>query len=256
MSMFNKFLATMGIGNAKVDTRLEKDTFLPGEQVQGHVEIVGGNVEQSIDEIYLTLNTTYIKEHDDKKYTQTATIERVRINEPFTIGVNEKKVFPFNFNLPMDTPLTYGSTRVWVATGLDIKNAVDPKDADYIKVQPNELIHSLFLALTDLGFKLRNSDCEAAPAKFRGRQPYIQEFEFVPYSGAFRGKLDELELVYFQTNLDSADVYFEIDRRARGLAGLFAEALEMDETRVATTITKNDIPNLASKINALIAKYA
>lgn len=256
MSLFNKFLATIGIGSAKVDTRLEKDTYIPGEQMSGVVEIQGGAIEQAIDEIYLTLHTTYLKEHDDKKFTQVATIEKVRINEPFTIGPNEKKEIPFRFKLPYDTPLTYGKTKVWVATGLDIKNAVDPKDEDYIKVQPNPLIHQAFLALTDLGFKLRNADCEAAPYRYQKRVPYIQEFEFVPYSGLFRGKLDELELVFFQSSEHEAEILIEIDRRARGLAGLLSEALELDETKVRFTINHSNLPYLKDQLKDIISKYS
>ncbi|WP_042346690.1 sporulation protein [Bacillus massiliigorillae] len=256
MSMFNKFLASLGMGSARVDTKLEKDSFYPGDQVKGVVEITGGNVEQQIDEIYLTIHTKYEKESGDKKYHETATIERIRINEPFSIAANEVKDIPFSFTLPLDTPLTYGVTKVWIATGLDIKNAVDPKDEDYIKVTPTPLIHSAFLALTDLGFKLRSAKCEQAPYKFRKRMPYIQEFEFVPTSGQFRGLLDELEFVFYQVNTDRAEVLLEVDRKARGLAGLFAEALDVDETMVRLDLSKQDVPYMKEKLTQVISRYS
>lgn len=255
MSVFNKVLASIGIGNTQVDTKLEKDTFRPGDIVAGAVAIKGGSVSQKIDEIYLSLNTSYVKEHDDKKYTQIATIERVRLNEPFEITPNETKEIPFSLKLPYETPVTYGKSKVWISTGLDIKNAVDPKDEDFISIEPNALVQSAFSALGELGFKLRNADCEQAPYRYRNRMPFIQEFEFVPYSGAYRGKLDELEVVFFMKNNDEAEVLIEVDRKAKGLAGLFAEALEMDETKVRGFISSSDIPVMKEKLNGIISRY-
>lgn len=255
MSMFNKILASIGMGSARVDTKLERDSYIPGDRVSGVVEVTGGSVKQDIEEIYISLHTSYIQESNDKKFSKVATIERIRINEPFTIAENEHKEIPFSFELPLDTPLTYGRTKVWIATGLDIKNALDPKDEDYIKVNPTPLIHTAFLALTDLGFKLRSAECEQASYKFKRRVPYIQEFEFIPTSGPFRGKLDELEFTFFQTTQDEAEVLLEIDRRARGLSGLFAEALEMDETKVRITLNKRD-SNMKQTLSQVIAKYA
>ena len=67
MSFFNKVLASVGIGAATVDTKLERDQVVPGEEIKGIVEIRGGNVEQKIDDIYLSVNTQYVKESDDRK---------------------------------------------------------------------------------------------------------------------------------------------------------------------------------------------
>lgn len=255
MSMFQKLLASVGIGNAQVDTKLEKKTYVPGEEVRGVVEIRGGSVEQRIEDIYLTVNTTYIRENDDRKQTLACTIKKTRINEAFTIAAEETKQIPFSFTMPMETPLTYGKTKVWVATGLDIKNAMDPRDEDYISIDPPPFIHAAFLALTDLGFKLRSAECEQAPYKYRRNVPYLQEFEFVPYSGSFRGKLDELEFTYFQTGVSEADVLLQIDRKARGLSGLFAEALEMDETYVRTELTGSDIGRMKEKLESIIRAH-
>ncbi|MGB3102518.1 MAG: sporulation protein, partial [Psychrobacillus psychrotolerans] len=119
MSFFNKVLASVGVGGAKVDTKLEKSEFTAGEIMQGVVEVVGGNLEQQIDAIYLTVNTTYIRESNDRKYTDVAAFQKYKVTEPFTIGANEKKAIPFSLTLPEDAPVTYGSTRVWISTGLD-----------------------------------------------------------------------------------------------------------------------------------------
>jgi sporulation-control protein len=256
MSFFNKVFASVGIGSAKVDTKLEKDTLTAGEQVKGIVEIQGGNVEQKVDEIYLSLHTTYIKESDDKKYTVSAMIDRFRVVDSFTIMPNERKELPFSFQLPLDTPISLGRTKIWVQTGLDIKNAVDPTDKDYIKVVPNSLISGVFQAVEDLGFRMREADCQEASYRLRKRLPFVQEFEFIATSGPFRGKLDELELVFHATSTDQMDVYMQVDRRARGLGGFLSESLGTDETNVRVTVSKGDIPNLRSKLQSVIERYS
>jgi sporulation-control protein len=256
MSFFNKVFASVGIGAASVDTKLEKDTLTAGEQVKGVVEIKGGNVEQKVDEIYLSLHTTYIKESDDKKYTVSAMIDRFRLVDSFTITPNEKKEIPFSFQLPLDTPISLGRTKIWVTTGLDIKGAVDPSDKDYIRVVPNALVSAVFQAVEDLGFRMREADCQEAPYRLRKRLPFIQEFEYVPTSGPFRGKLDEIELVFHAVSNDQMDVYIQVDRRARGLGGFLSESLGTDETNLRISVSKSDIPNLRSKLQDVIARYS
>ncbi len=256
MSFFNKIFASVGIGAAKVDTKLERDTVAPGEEIRGVVEIQGGNLEQQIDAIYLTLNTSYIVEKNDKRFHQTGQIDRFRLTEPFTIRPNERKQIPISFRLPSDTPLTIGRTKVWVATGLDVKNAVDPTDKDYLRVVPNQLMESVFNAVSDMGFRLREAECEQAPYRLRRRLPFIQEFEFVPISGAFRGRLDELELVFFPNSSSDMEIMMQVDRRARGLTGLLAEALEMDETNVRVTVSTADIPAMRQKIENVIRQFS
>ncbi|MDE3839260.1 sporulation protein SpoOM [Bacillus methanolicus] len=256
MSIFKKVFASIGIGAAAVDTKLEKDTLTAGEEVRGAVEIRGGSIEQKIDEIYLSLYTTFIKEVDDKKFTDTALIDRFRLTESFTIHPNETKIMPFSFRLPDDTPITAGKTKIWISTGLDIKNAVDPTDKDFIKVLPNPVMNAVFQAVSNLGFRLREAECEEAPFRMRRRLPIIQEFEFVPVSGPFRGRLDELELVFFPASGGAMDLIMQVDRRARGLGGFLAEALEMDETNVRVTVSPSDIPNMQQKISSVIQRFS
>lgn len=256
MSFFNKVFASIGIGAATVDTKLEKSSYEAGETVNGVVEITGGSTEQSIDAIYLTLFATYIRESDDKKFTDYAPIQKVQISNPFTVLEQEKKEFPFTFVLPFETPITYGNTRVWVATGVDIKNAVDPKDKDYIEIVPNSLTNSILTAVQDLGFRIREVECEEAPRRYRGRYPFIQEFEFVPVNGPYQRKLDELEVMFLNQTEDQVELLLEVDRRARGLGGFLTEALEMDESMVKMTIKSSYVLQLASKLQHAIDKFA
>ncbi|CAM3547647.1 sporulation protein [Marinicrinis lubricantis] len=255
MSFVNKLLASVGIGNATVDTRIHRDKLVPGENVEGVVHIRGGNVEQNIDGIYLKLYTTYIREMNDNKITASAEIGRYQLTQSFVIQANEVKEIPFSFQLPYDTPITVGRTRVWVQTGLDIKSAVDPSDLDYIDVEPAPVVKALLQSISELGFRLRNADCEEAKGRYRNRLPFIQEFEFLPTSGSFRQRLDELEVV-FLPDAQGAKVVLEVDRRARGFSGFLSEALDMDETIVTFHLTENDIPQCTQILQSQIARYS
>ncbi|WP_075981999.1 sporulation protein [Bacillus massilinigeriensis] len=256
MSLFNKIFASVGIGSAKVDTKLESSSVVPGELVKGAIEVRGGNIEQHIESIYLSLHTTYIKEMDDKKFTATGLIDGFRIAESFTIQPNELKEIPFSFLLPIDTPISIGRTKIWVSTGLNISNAVDPSDKDDLKIIPNPLMSAVLQAVSDLGFRLREVECEEAPYRLRGRFPFIQEFEFVPTSGPFRGRLDELEIVFFPKSANEIELLMQVDRRARGLGGFLAEALEIDETKVRVTITSADMAFMKDKMKRVVESYS
>lgn len=256
MSFFKKMFASVGIGSATVDTKLENDRVKAGDVVRGVVGIQGGNIEQQIDAIYLKLHTNYIKESNDHKTQVTATIDQFKLTEPFLINAGEYKEIPFSFQLPLDTPTSIGRTKIWVSTGIDIKNSVDPSDRDIITVLPHPLVESVLTIIGDLGFRLREVDCEQASYKVRKRLPFIQEFEFVPVSGPFRGRLDELELVFFPVSNDTFEILMQVDRRARGLGGFLAETLEMDETNIRFTIHTADLPNLKGKLQAIIQQYS
>ncbi|QNG58331.1 sporulation protein [Bacillus sp. PAMC26568] len=256
MSFFNKILSSVGIGAAKVDARLSSDKISLGEELKGIIHVQGGNIEQQIDEIYLSLQTTYVKESDDKKYEQAATITKVKINEPFVIMANEIKEIPFSFPLPLDTPISLGSSKVWLETGLDIKGAVDPSDKDYLEVVPPALVQTIFAALRDLGFNLRKVENEAAPYHLRKRLPFVQEFEFYPTGGQFRGKLDELEVVISNISNHGVELLLEVDRRARGLGGFLSEALEMDESMVKVTFTQGDQASISRTLENVIQRYS
>lgn len=240
LSLFNKALASIGIGAAKVDTKLHKATYTISENITGVVEIVGGNTEQQIDAIYLSLHTNYIREIDDKKISDTAVLQKYKINEPFTIQANEKREIPFSFEFPAIVPITSGSSRVWIQTGLDIKNAVDPKDKDFIDIQPSRLANGVLSAFQNLGFRLRKVDNEQSPKYLRNRSPIVQEFEFVPTNEKYRRYLDELEVVFLDQTPRSVELLLQIDRRARGLGGFLSEAFDMDESFIRLTLFEND----------------
>ncbi|WP_026560719.1 sporulation protein [Bacillus sp. J37] len=256
MSFFNKILASVGIGSAKVDAKLSDSMIKVGEKVKGIIEVKGGNIEQSIDEIYLTINTNYEKEEDDKVVHKQAVIANVKLNEPFVIMPGETKTIPFSFELPLDTPITVGSSKVWLQTGVDIKGSIDPTDRDIIKIEPHHLMEKTINALNELGFSLRNVKNEAASYKVRKRLPFVQEFEFIPTAGQFRKSLDEVEIMFSMLDESNIEIIIEVDRKARGISGLFSEALDLDESLVRFTLHENEIGNIKGILLDILNKHS
>lgn len=254
MSFVSKLLASVGIGSATVDTKLQRSQLVPGETVEGIVEVKGGNIAQDIDGLYLTLFTTYERSANDNRITEQIAIGRYQLTPSFGIQPNEVKQFPFSFQLPVDTPVTIGKTNVWVQTGLDIKNAIDPSDRDHIEIVPTPLASGIFAALETLGFRMRSANCEEAKGFFRNHRPFVQEFEFSPVSGEYRQRLDELEVVFLPQS-EGYKVIMEVDRRARGFSGLLAEAMDKDETKISFIVTPTDIPTLPRILDSFISRY-
>lgn len=232
--MFKKLLAKVGIGAATVDTRLYNDALVPGEIIEGEVYITGGDVSQDIDDIYISVVTQYKREVEDNTVTEECKLLKYCLSERFSLQPKEKKIIPFSFPIPEETPLTIGNQPVYLRTGLDISTAIDPKDTDYIQVYPHPLMQLVLDALENLGFQLYKVDCEYN-SHFGGRYPFVQEFEFRPI-GKYQGYLDELEVI-FSLYSDELEVFLEIDKRARGFGGFLAEAFDMDERYIRFQVT-------------------
>ena len=201
-------LSRVGIGSATVDTKVP-ERVTAGETVSASVEIEGGSTDQEIDAIYFALMTRYRRDEG----SSTAVIDEFQLTDSFTIEAGGEQTMAVEIEIPVWTPITRGRTEVWIETGLDIDWAIDPDDTDYIDVEPTERMQRVFDAVAALGFELKTAEPEAAPAAFAtDDRPFVQEFDFVPKDGPFRGELDEIDIVFEQTDAELA-VYIEIDPR-------------------------------------------
>ena len=233
--MFKKLLSSIGVGGARVDTRLHADSFVPGGEVSGETHITGGNDAQTFDRIYLAVNTSY--KHDDSTHGHTLVEHQVAGRTE--IGAGEERSVPFSFRLPYETPLSLGRHGVTVHTGLDIPGAIDPGDDDPVQVSPHPLQQAVLSAAQNLGFGLREAENEYDPRK-GAPLPFVQQLEFRP-GGRYAGRLEELELVFKLSSDDALEVYVELDRRAGGLGGLLESALEMNERFSTLSVTRSDV---------------
>ncbi|MCP3776131.1 sporulation protein [Paenibacillus sp. MZ04-78.2] len=257
MSIFKKVLASVGIGSAKVDTKLEHTQVSPGETLSGVAHIQGGQLEQQIGSIYVYLKTEYLQEDDNgKKMTYTAEIAKYHITDGFLLRPGDSMEIPFALEIPEYAPLTHRNTPVWVETGLDIDRAIDPTDRDEIEIVAGPNVLTVMGALDELGFRLREVTNEYAPS-FDGPAPFVQEFEYVPTTH-FRRALDELEVLYFPRG-DDLELFLQIDRRARGSRGRYEERMGLDESFVRVTIPGGELRRGSSvvcgQLQELISRY-
>jgi sporulation-control protein len=249
--MFKKLLAMAGIGAARVDARLQDNTVMPGEMLQGEVHIRGGDVAQEVDSVYLYLVTEYKREVNDMNVTEQFVLAQQRLTERFTVAPSEDRAFPFTLHVPYETPLSMGYQKVYVKTGLSIASAADPEDKDAIQVQPHPLMLGVFSALEELGFHLYQAQTEYAP-RFGRHIPFAQEFEFSP-GNRYHNILEELEVI-FALREGELEVLMELDRRKRGLMGFLESAYELNERYTRFQITSADLDrgDLPSRIDGII----
>lgn len=239
----SKILSSIGIGSAEVDTILPRDHVSPGETIEAIVEVDGGSEEQEIDDIYFSIVTQYQTEEG----IDTEAVSTFKMAEAFTIHPGEQREIPVEIEIPYNTPLTMGSTDVWIRTGLDIDWAVDPKDKDEIEVRPDERLQAMFDAVEDLGFSFHSSEVMKSTHGSFTSQSFVQEFEFKPHGGPFAGDLDELELIPMPSP-DGVEVIVEVDRRG----GIFDAMGDWDETKTQMHFTEADPDALQEQFEALI----
>ncbi|MFC7141234.1 sporulation protein [Halosimplex aquaticum] len=238
-----KILASVGIGNATVDTVLHDQTVRPGESVDAVVQVEGGDAEQTVDRIELDVETRY---RGEEGYEE-ATVDRFHLTDGFTVEPGESTSYETALSIPYATPLTMGDASVWVDTDLEVSMAVDPEDKDRLEVRPTERMQTVFDAAEDLGLSFRTADCEADPYGRYTDRRFVQEFEFRPSEGPFRGELDELELV-FDPSPEALTVYAEVDRRG----GLLSELADADERKTSFALPEADPDAARSQLEGTI----
>lgn len=253
MSTLKKLLATVGIGAARVETELHQNHVVPGDTISATITIRGGDIAQTVENVYLHIVGSCRYVDDGRIRYRSITFGKHLLTSEFIIQPGEVQVTETSFQLGYETPLTIGGNSVYVKTGLDIPIALDPTDKDEIEVVPGPIVQAIFDAMNELGFRLHKADCEIAYPKYG--QNYVQEFEFKPLQEPFRSKLDEVELICLPS-ATSVQVHMQVDRRARSLGGLLAEAFDVDETFLKLTVTQQDVPSLREMLSQTILTHA
>ena len=170
------------------------------------------------------------------------------------IGPGEVKEIPFIVNVPFNTPLSVSQSKSWIETGLDIAQAVDPKDEDAITVRPNAAQQVILDAMDELGFRLKKADTEMLPARHRsGRLPIAQELEYSANGSRFGRQLDEVEVVILQDE-DAIELLIQVDRSVHDLGSLFADLTGTDESthRVRYDAARLSVAEVRRDIESMI----
>lgn len=213
MGFFKKVMASVGIGAARVDSRLDNPEVRVGDTLSGIILVHGGKVEQEIRRISLGLNVRYKGEEEYEYHT----LFMQEVVHGFTIQAGETKEFPFQLPIPPEAPLSLPGSEITLITDADIAGGVDPSDHDPVIIMPSEDMEVVIAAAEQLGFYLKTSEIEYHHGRL------IQELSFNPPYGQYN--LNELEMMMLPAQ-DGLDVILEIDRRARGIASLFTDEFE------------------------------
>lgn len=226
-------MAGLGIGSAKVDLILPKETFRSGEGFTGKLIIASGDLEQEIDHIYLNLIIEYQVEVKDQKQYQSKVLDTKAITGKLVLTPESANhELTFSYQIPSGIPMSTNKCKYRFQLGLDIKNAIDPKDIEHIRILPSVEMEAVLGAIDSLGFK---NQYDSGQIVHGG----LQKFEFVP-TNFMRGKLDELEIT-FKFDSQGVTLYMEIDKKATSLLGVLSESLDLDERRVALNLSNSQL---------------
>lgn len=257
MSFLKKTLASFGIGSARVDSILQHEFLIPGEKANLSIEVYGGASPQEIDNIDVKIYCRYIDEvpansgsndndHNGgrmKRVSRDYVLASWKLPYSFSIESGQQRNFEVELDIPINTPVTIGETKVWLETGLDISLAKDPTDKDILTVRPSPLLDGIFSALEEEGLRIRQVECEATKGF---ALPFVQEFEFVPTTGPFHGRWRELEIVAHQHE-SSLELWFEVDRQKKGLGGMLSNLLGTGKLKRNLQIPLSTQPEEAGK---------
>nr|WP_042180968.1 sporulation protein [Kibdelosporangium sp. MJ126-NF4]CEL14717.1 Sporulation control protein Spo0M [Kibdelosporangium sp. MJ126-NF4]CTQ96653.1 Sporulation control protein Spo0M [Kibdelosporangium sp. MJ126-NF4] len=187
--MFSKVLASFGQGGAKVDAQLLDRSVRPGGPLRGQVVLLGGQVDQEVQGLGVTLLARV--EQPDERGGVTLTdlpFQNVNLASNAVVRAGQQLTVPFEVHLPWETPITtvlgkhLAGMAVGLQTVLDLGGSmVDPQDIDAVAIEPLPAQHRILDAFSRLGFQFRVGGLEKNKITGLDQQlPFYQEIRFAP----------------------------------------------------------------------------
>lgn len=252
MSIYERMMERSGVGGIQIDTRLDAPSGVcVGDELRGCVILKGDHSERHVTSIQFQLVADFLCGNEKHIVEEKDVIYRYRLDTSLSVMPGEEKRIPFRFQIPYSTPITIGSSKIWLETEVDVQMAPDRNDRDYVTIKPHPIVGVFFEAVSRLGLRLDEVALLRVP-HLRPEFPFVQEFEYKP---RLRSCLDEIEVYYFAESPEKVDFYIEIDRRANGLIGLLEEAFDLDERCIKVTLTGEDAADpeqLADRLAAIL----
>ncbi|MEH0936722.1 sporulation protein [Micromonospora psammae] len=222
--VFKRLMQAMGVGGPSVDTVLANPNCRPGGQLEGRVQVAGGDHAVEVSYVALGLVTRVEVESGDADYDTTQEFGRRQVTGAFRLEPGQRQDIPFRFDVPWETPLTdlYGQRlhgmTMGLRTELEVARAVDKGDLDAVSVHPLPAQERLLEALLRLGFRFARADVERGHIYgVRQSLPFYQEIEFHP-APQYARAINQLE-VTFISEAGQTQVVLEMDKRG----GIFTE---------------------------------
>ncbi|WP_044640226.1 sporulation protein [Risungbinella massiliensis] len=233
--MLKKFLASIGVGNAKIDLMLDQSQLTMGETITGHIHVIGGDVEQKVDGLSVGFRVASRYSNGDQTVHVDEKVADIPITrDQFVLQPREQREYPFHFTCPHGIPVSSVTTGYYFQTSLEIDFGVDAKDRDYVTVLPNGLQKNFFEGFSRLGFTHFGEG-------YTGQRRDTQIVQFRPTSW-LAGEYDEIVFMYQPGNTQShVSGNFELDKRNRGLGGFLADQLDLDERKGYFSFTSSQL---------------
>lgn len=231
--MFKKFMASLGIGSAKVNLVLYRSEYRIGEPVSGRFLIQAGNTDQQVDQIYVHFNMNISQNDKVQQYR----IGSVTLPGMTILAGSGQTEIPFAYQIPWKIPLSRTGIQYYFSSGLDFDNAVDPSDKDFVTINPDPAMETVMRALASLGFQEKWASGSL--------DHHGQEFEYFP-TGFMSNQIEELEIYYVHEEM-GLRLYMEIDKQMRGIGGLLASKLDLNEKRTSLFFPYEDIASCSAE---------
>ncbi|MFD0774020.1 sporulation protein [Streptomonospora algeriensis] len=220
-----RILAAFGIGGPSIDTVVTQPHARPGEQLEGYIDLAGGEVDADIDEIALSLAARVEVEMGDYEGQVTREVSRVPVCGAFRLPAGENRRIPFTYPVSYQAPLTDAGGQplpgamLGLSTDVVIDGAPDKGDLDPVRIYPLPAQDRVLEAAHRLGFVLVKTDVEQGRlVGTRQEFPFYQELEFRA-APQFKSRMSEMELS-FVADQQGVETVVEVDKRG----GLFTES--------------------------------
>lgn len=126
--ILRKYMSLLGIGSAKIDLILNKETYRPGDPVHGHFYIKGGTIEQQLKRIDCDLVAVKESEGVEKVIDSKTILSSTRIHS------EELSEISFAFQLPAAIPVSSDEISYHFKTRLTFNEGVNSIDFDEIQI--------------------------------------------------------------------------------------------------------------------------
>lgn len=233
--MLKRIMASLGIGTAKVNLKLEKGQYRIGESVKGRIIAEGGSVDQEIKtlDVDIVLNFSI----RDKKFSKV--IETLNVSRNLRVKAGENREIPFEHYLPVHYPISKGSVQYRLISRMDISRSVDSSDTDILIVLPGKEMALILEAMEILGLK------EKFDSGKIGR--YGQELNYYPTT-TFAEQLRELGFKFYCQDRD-IKMFLELKLSS---GNMFSGAVHHTELAIPPEMLEG---NAAGKLAVFIKEF-
>jgi len=238
MSLFENLRASAGTGNVKIGLHLLKAKVRQGDLVSGQVYVIGGEAEQKIDEVTISVMTTVSVNEGERKVMQDAEIQNYSLTNSFRLLPKEERTVPFSLKLSPETPMTIHKVDVWMKTALKTERGKEVVDEHDIHVVGTEAAEKILTALHELDFPLKKAANIRSDLTHSG---VVQELEFFP-SHKFERHFTILHLALISDSVGTT-AYIKLVREGKNQKHLLGYKTQGTESKTLLHYRYGNVPD-------------